>query len=272
MMKKILILILFILPLSCSTLPKHFVKLDSGTDLLLEDILLQIENERVIFVGETHANPRSHRVQLEVIRHLYEKGRDVVIAIEMISNDRQEVLNRWIQGRMSVGSFARFFYKESRLPFRAYEGILSFAKARGIPVVGIDANRKLIADVSKMGINVIPEDYARKIRFSDCSNNPVYGRLLGLSGGKQYHEVKFPYLCDGQRLRDTIMAHHIINIFKKGTPTVVVMAGNAHVLKPAIPGMLKNRINVSYKVIVSGKVKRMINRGLDSGVADYIWY
>ncbi len=272
MLKRTLILILFILPLSCSTLPKHFVELDSGADLLLEDILRQIENESVVFVGEIHANPRSHRVQLEVIKHLYEKGRDVVIAIEMISNDRQEVLNRWIQGRMSEGSFARFFYKESRMPFRAYANVLRFAKTRGIPVVGIDANRKLIADVSKKGTNVIPEDYARKIRFSDCSSNPLYGRLLELSGGKQYHTFKFPYLCDGQRLRDTIMAHNIINIFKKGTPAVVVMAGNAHVLKPAIPGILKDRINVAYKVIVSGKVKGMINKGVDSGVADYIWY
>ena len=240
--------------------------------MTLENILRQVENERVIFVGEIHASRRSHRVQLEVIRHLYEKGRDVVIAIEVIANERQDMLNRWIKGSMSGESFARFFYKESKLPFSAYESILRFAKTRGIPVVGLDANRKLIADVSKKGIKAVPEEYVRKIGFSDCSDNLEYGRLLGLSSGRQYHSVKFPYLCDGQRMRDTVMADNILNILKKGSPTVVVMAGNAHVLKPALPRILKNQTDVSYKVIVSKEVENMINKVVDSGVADYIWY
>jgi uncharacterized iron-regulated protein len=99
------------------------VRLDLWTNISFEEVLRQIENERIIFVGEVHDDAASHRVQSEVIRHLHENGKDVVIAIEIIPNSKQGMLDRWAEGTVSRYDFARFFSNSVRVPYSYYKDI-----------------------------------------------------------------------------------------------------------------------------------------------------
>ena len=272
MSKRFLLSVFLLFISSCAVLPKHYVRLDSGTDISFEEVLRQIENERIIFVGEMHDDSGSHRVQSEVIRHLHENGKDIVIAIEIIPSSRQGMLDRWVEGNVSGYDFARFFYNTVRVPYRYYKDIFEYAREKKIPVVGIDSDTKFISDVSKKGFNIAPDKYLEKIKFSDCSGDKEYARLLGFSLVKQYHESGLPFLCDGQRMRDAVMAFNIAEILKKGNSSVVVLMGTAHTMKFAVPRQVKKHVTVSHKVLVHDSIRFMIDRRPGPDVADYVWY
>jgi uncharacterized iron-regulated protein len=256
----------------CAVMPQHYVRLDSGTDISFEEVLRQIENERIIFVGEVHDDAGSHRVQSEVIRHLHENGKDIVIAIEIIPSSGQGMLDEWVEGNVSRYDFARFFYNTVNVPYRYYKDIFEYARENKIPVVGIDSDTKLISDVSKKGFDIAPDDFLEKIKFSDCSGDREYARLIGFSLVKQYHESGLPFLCDGQRMRDAVMAFNIAAILKKGNSTVVVLTGIGHAMKFAVPRQIKEHVTVSHKVLVPASIRFLIDRRPGLDVADYIWY
>ncbi len=272
MTKRLLLFVFLLFISSCAVLPKHYVRLDSGADISFEEVLRQIENERIIFVGEIHDDGGSHRVQSEVIRHLHENGKDVVIAIEVIPESNQGMLDRWVEGNVSGYDFARFFYSTVRVPYRYYKDIFEYAREKKITVVGIDSDRKFISDVSKKGFNIAPDDFLEKIKFSDCSGDREYARLLGFSLVKQYHESGLPFLCDGQRMRDAVMAFNIAGILKKGNPSVVVLTGIAHAMKFAVPSQIKKHVTVSHKILVPDSVRLIIDKRPGLDVADYVWY
>ncbi|MBI4849773.1 MAG: ChaN family lipoprotein [Nitrospirae bacterium] len=257
---------------ACSTVPKHFVAVDSGTDFPLEETLKQIEDERVIFVGEIHADQASQEVELQVIRHIHNMRKDLTIAVEIFPASRQDILDRWSGGYLGKKDFEDMFRGAVRLPFEAYEDIFDFARIMGIPVIGIDADKTLIANASKNGIQTVPQDLLQKIKFSDCSSNPEYAGVLGFFRERGYHQSGMPFICDGQRLRDAIMAFNISKILKDGNSTVVVLTGMMHASKIAVPLMLQKHGEVPFKTLMPARIRDMINREPDSQVADYIWY
>ncbi|MBI5056857.1 MAG: ChaN family lipoprotein [Nitrospirae bacterium] len=258
---------------ACSTVPKHFVAVDSGTDFPLDETLKQIEDQRVIFVGELHADKASQEVEFQVIKHIHNMRKDLSIAVEIFPASRQDILDRWIGGYLGKKDFEDLFRNTVRLPFDAYEDIFDFARIMGIPVIGIDADKALIANASKNGVKTVHQELLQKIKFSDCSANPEYAGVLGYFREREYHQSGMPFLCDGQRLRDAIMAFNISKILNKDdNSTVVVLTGMMHASKIAVPHMLQKHVEVPFKSLMPAKIRDMINRDPDSQVADYIWY
>jgi hypothetical protein len=79
------------------------------------------------------------------------------------------------------------------------------------------------------------------------------------------------HLCDGQRLRDSIMAYNIAGILNGGRHAVVVMAGMAHTMRIAVPDMLRSYTDAPMLVILPDKVRMITRKRPDSSVADVIW-
>jgi hypothetical protein len=52
---------------------------------------------------------------------------------------------------------------------------------------------------------------------------------------------------------------------------MVVLTGVAHASKVALPRMLQEHIDVSYKFLIPDSVKVIIKREPDISVADYKW-
>ena len=57
---------------------------------LFEDL----QNSRVIYVGEAHTSPEAHRVQLEVIQTLFQKFPNLAVGMEMFDHSYQKVLDQ----------------------------------------------------------------------------------------------------------------------------------------------------------------------------------
>jgi uncharacterized iron-regulated protein len=253
-------------------MPGHFISMDYMAAVAFEDLLKRIENKRVIFVGEIHSNPSSHRVQLEVIRHLVDSGKDVSIAIEIFPAAQQQYLDNWLSGVSGRDRFVRVFKQSVKMPYEAYEHIFEYARGNKIPIVGIDASREVIADVSKQGIKAVPAALLKRVKFTECVEDPDYMGLLGFSGKREYHQTGMPFLCEAQRLRDAVMAYNISRIIHENASTIVVMTGMMHAAKIAVPEMLQKHTLVDYAVLMPKMIISYTNAHTTTDVADYVWY
>ena len=191
----------------------------------------------------------------------------MAIAFELFPAGKQTILNKWSKGDISRYDFAKNYY----YLWDYYSKILEYSKKERIPIVGINADRGLIEKVSKSGPKVLSENLKKKFKFSYCLKDTDYAKQLRLDRKRGYHSALFPFLCDGQRLRDSVMAYNIASFIKKTDYTLVVFTGVAHALKIAVPGMLQEHIDVSYKVLMPKSVKIIIGKEPDIGVADYGW-
>ena len=254
--------------MGCASLPTDYLELDNHKALSLDSILNKISNERVIFIGEIHGTASIHLLQLEIIKRLRQSGKELVVALEAFPYTRQEILNKWIDGSINRHDFEQSYSTNWSIPFEYYEGIFDYAKEQHIPLVAINAEDVVILEVSKKGLKAVPEDFLRKIQFTDCSADTAYKEIVN----SIYHASEFPFFCDGQRLRDAVMAFNIANAMRGNNYTVVVLAGVAHSSKIAVPRMLESHIGATYTVLLPEEVKYFIKRDPDKNIADYIWY
>ncbi|UCH45148.1 MAG: ChaN family lipoprotein [Nitrospiraceae bacterium] len=271
MLKKyVLIFLLFALS-SCATLPDRYLDLTFRETLTFEKLLKQIEYQDVIFVGEFHDDTVSHKVQLEVIRHLHRKGHSVAIAYEMFPASNQDLLDQWVEGTISPQLFVKQYQSIVHMHFRHYRDIFTYARESGIRIYGINAERSIIGNAARNGIGSVPEEYRDRVKFTGCHEDTEYADLFGFSEGKKFHAASLPYLCDAQRLRDAIMAYNIAELTKNNRK-IVVITGVAHALKAAVPAFLAKHTRASIKVIVPEKIRYVIDKQADHNVTDYIWY
>jgi len=252
----------------CASLPAHYVELDDQTQLNLDAVLGKITGKQVIFVGEIHGTASIHLLQAEIIKHLKQSGNEVVVALEAFPFTRQEILNEWIEGTLAKHDFQRAYEKVWSVPFRYYERIFDYAKEQQIPLLAINAEDRMIRDVSRKGLQVVPEDFLRKIGYTDCSADPEYKDLVNNTP----HASEFPFFCDAQRLRDSVMASIIAEEVKGGNKTVIVLAGVAHSVKPAVPRLLENYGEITSAVLLPEEVTYFIRKDPDQNIADFIWY
>jgi uncharacterized iron-regulated protein len=267
-MKSLILFCTILFFVGCASLPTDYLELDNNKVLSLDSILNKISNERVIFIGEIHGTGSIHLLQLEIVKRLRQSGKELVVALEAFPFTRQEILNKWIEGSLSRRDFKQAYRTTWSVPFEYYEGIFDFAKEQHVPLVAMNAEDAMILEVSKKGLQSVPEDFLRKVQFTDCSTDIVYKEIVN----SIHHASEFPFFCNGQRLRDAVMAFNIANAMRGNNYTVVVLAGIAHSAKIAVPRMLESHIETTYTVLLPEEIKYFIKKTPDSNIADYIWY
>jgi uncharacterized iron-regulated protein len=107
----------------------------TGEPVELDTMLDALATADAVFVGETHTDETTHRVELAVLQGVAERRSDkVVLAMEMFERDVQPVIDRYLSGKTSE----REFLAKSR-PWANYDTgyrpLIEFAKQRGLTVV-----------------------------------------------------------------------------------------------------------------------------------------
>jgi uncharacterized iron-regulated protein len=112
----------------------------TGTKVSKEQVIDAVAQSRVIYVGEAHDNPESHRVQLEVIRALNEKfpGK-IAVGMEMFRRDAQPALDAWNAGKLSDAGFGKLYCQNWGDWYSAYAPLFDYMKEQSIPVIGLQA-------------------------------------------------------------------------------------------------------------------------------------
>ncbi|MFM2093791.1 MAG: hypothetical protein RIS70_915 [Planctomycetota bacterium] len=130
---------------------------DGRTDqvLTLAELLDQLAKADVVFLGETHTDETTHRIELAVYQGLLARRKgQVTLAMEMFERDVQATLDAYLRGEIDEATFL----KQSR-PWEnyrsAYRPLIELAKKSKTPVVASNFPRPLRMKLSMEGDQVL---------------------------------------------------------------------------------------------------------------------
>ena len=228
--------------------------LPTGTYVSRTQMLRVATDSRVVYVGETHDNPASHRLELEVLKALDARypGK-TALGMEMFSADQQPLLDRWLAGNISDEQFVRDTGFERSWGWDYYREILHFAKERHIPVVALNASRRLVRELGHMPVAKLPE--ADRKQLPQMNMDDPYQRALAEAvfsdhGAGKGHLAAFLRV---QTLWDETMASNVARYLESPAGEhrhMLVMAGGNHVrFGFGIPRRVFRRLPVSYTLV-----------------------
>ncbi|MEW6221449.1 MAG: ChaN family lipoprotein [Thermodesulfobacteriota bacterium] len=224
-----------------------------GLDAIADELLAK----RIVYVGESHTNFQDHRLQLQVIRALYERDPKLAIGMEMFARPAQPALDEYV----ALGSDEPTFLKKSNyfeswgFDYRLYREIIDFARHHGIPVVALNLPREIVEKVfrDKAGITGLSAEELAQIPAERDLALPGYRQRLeaiysahgaGTSG-------QFAGFLQAQALWDESMAA-AVDEFLADHPEhrMVVIAGRGHVgYREGIPERVFRRNQLPYAIV-----------------------
>jgi uncharacterized iron-regulated protein len=156
------------------------------------ELLLDMASRDVVLLGEWHNDDDHHRWQVQTLAALAALRPGMVIGFEMFPRRLQPVLERWVNGELTLEQFIVQSEWDTvwGMPFEQYLPLFQFARINRIPMLALNVGRKLIRAVAANGWDGVPP-----------SEREGVGRALAPS--KAYRDFLFDiYNQHGQHSRD----------------------------------------------------------------------
>jgi uncharacterized iron-regulated protein len=151
-----------------------------------ESMLADLARADVVFVGEQHDDPNTHRLELAILEGLVRRHTPVVLGMEMFERDVQPLLDQYASGTVSEEAFLAGSRPWPRYG-TDYRPLVEWARAQHLPIVASDVPRSIAADVSKSGMAVVDAlgaDRRLAARALECpTSGDYYDRFVGMMDG-----------------------------------------------------------------------------------------
>ena len=238
-------------PLSDAPVPETLVHLKTGTVVTMAQMLADISGDRIIYAGETHDNPASHRFQLDILNHLVEHYPDhVAVGMEMFHHEQQAVLDRWVAGELDEKSFLRQlrWYENWGIDYVYYRDLLNTMREHRIPVIALNVSPQQKMAVMQ-GQETTPE-----------VGDPYYhATLMAYFAGHEQGHGEAEKFIRIQNLWDNTMAQTVVDYLKQpehANDHVLVLAGGNHVRYGfGIPRRVYQQLPLSYSLVGNDEVE-----------------
>jgi uncharacterized iron-regulated protein len=249
----------------------HLYRLADPTNPTFAQMLDDLARVRVVFIGEQHDHPGHHRAQLQVIRGLRERGVKLAIGLEMFRSDSQEMLDRWVDGKLSRPAFIAVF-NDNWIFWDQYSAILNYAYVKHIPLVGLNLSRDITRQVAENGFASLNEQQLKRLPVVTCNVDRAYENFIRRAlNGHLSQDIPFKNFCEAQLLWDKVMAKNIIQ-FLEANPdhSIVVLAGSGHSWKYGIPNQLQQLADIPFRVLLPEVPGTSDMNTLSNKEADYL--
>jgi len=250
--------------------PGTIISANSGKTVTFDELMNDLNNNQIVFIGERHTNRSHHDIQLEIIKAVFKNNHSMKVGLEMFDRSYQPVLNLWSAGLLEEEKFLRKvqWYANWRWDFELYRNILLFIKENRIKIVALNIPVYIPPRIRVGGIdNLSDEDKQYLPKEIDTANTAH--RNYAEEVFNQHHfknNVKFDDFYMAQCVWDEIMAESIASDL--GEKKIVVLTGNGHIqYKYGIPDRTFRRTGASFRTIYLAPVGEEV----DLSVADYIW-
>lgn len=210
----------------------------------------------LVYVGEVHDNPASHRLQLDILKALLARyPGQMALGMEMFNTEQQPALDRWIAGELSEKEFLREsrWYDNWGGDFELYRKLLEFSRDQKIPVIGLNVTKALGRKVSMTALDQLDSEVSERLPEMDM-NDPYQRRMVEAIFGA--HGAGASLLESFQRrqtLWDETMAESVSGYMQENQGRrMLVVAGGWHVNYGfGIPRRVHRRLPLPY-VLVGG--------------------
>ncbi|MGV7220314.1 MAG: ChaN family lipoprotein [Nitrospinales bacterium] len=205
----------------------EIIHLPTGLVVDLDQMVDTVVSSRVVYIGETHDNLEAHRIQLEVIKKLFERRKGkIAVGMEMFRKSAQHDLNLWYKGQLSDEKFKKVFRKNWGGGFKLYQPIFEFLKSNNVQLIGLKSSKETEARLKK-GFT--------QVNFPEMDENDIYHKayadaIFGGNSSKHGHGNNMLYKM--LVLWDESMAETVADFLRdpqQSDSTLIVLAGGFHV-------------------------------------------
>ena len=202
------------------------------------DMVKKLAEANVIFVGEFHDDPETHRAEAALLEAVHKKvGAKLTLAMEMLERDGQTALDDYLAGKITELDLAKSATLWNNYQ-KDYRPMVEYARAKKIPVRGSNAPQKIVRRVGKEGWATVAPTLTEAERatiadyiltpsdaYSTKFTEAMGGRSAHGEGGMSKETIRRFY--EAQCLRDDTMAQTIAQERAKGQ-TVFHVNGAFH--------------------------------------------
>lgn len=244
--------------------------------LPLSEIVSQVADKAIVYVGEKHDRYGDHLVQLEMIQSLHRRHPKLAIGMEMFQRRYQKSLDDYISGATDTQTFLKesHYFSTWRFNYHLYEDILKYARANRIHVVALNQDNELVSKVANEGLENLNSEEKSRLPAELVLDDEAYKKRLwsvfemhqtNLDGDNIPQE--FELFHQAQILWDETMAESIAD-FLTDRPDyrMVVLAGSGHLAYGSgIPKRVYRRLGKDYAIVLPDP-----GEPLESGLADFV--
>lgn len=129
-----------------------------------KELFGRLKRMQVIYLGERHDNDRHHEIQLEVLKHLIERGNKPIIAVELFTQEQTALIQRYFQMRGTAkdkdhddkGQRETWLRKQMGWQdhqdeyWNNYFSIIEFARTHELTLIGTDLSRTLATRITSL--------------------------------------------------------------------------------------------------------------------------
>lgn len=229
----------------------------TGRTLTFNQLVQEIKNNQVIYIGENHDNSSHHQIQLYIIKTLYNQNKRIAIGMEMFQSKFQNTVNDYIFGNISEKKFLKKteYNKRWGYDYSLYKPLIDFAKTNNVPVIALNIESEIIKDISNKGIS--------KLHASDLNKLPKHINFTDKNYRQFLYEIfkdhpnqnkkSFQKFYSIQLVWDEYMAERIDSFLRQNKEyQVVILAGNGHIVHGyGIPQRLFMRNKIEYIAVLN---------------------
>jgi uncharacterized iron-regulated protein len=205
-----------------------------------EAMLADIMYADVVFLGEQHDDPITHRLEAAVLEGLARRRSNVVLALEMFERDVQEPLNRYLGGSLPEPEFRALARPWPRYA-TDYRPLVEFARTWQWPVVAGNVPRRVAALVARRGLaglDSLGADRAFIAREVSCPHDDYFDRFAKTMGDMGGHgpgaaaqtdeekKIALERVYQAQCVKDETMGEAVASAFAAAPPRALVVHVN----------------------------------------------
>ena len=213
-------------------------------------------SSRIVYIGESHTNYAHHLKQLQLIKTLHGRHKEIAVAMEMFSSESQKTLDSYIKSEISEIEMLKQtnYFLEWGYDYRYYRDILRYCRKESIHIIALNLKQDIIRKLGRYSFSRLPKkEIDRLPKNIDFSNSKYIVMLkesfLSHPGFSSRHFTNF-YLA--QITRDEYMAETIVNYANKYPKRkLIVLTGSGHIeYGHGIPKRVLRRIKVNHTSIL----------------------
>ena len=244
----------------------------SGRTITFEDLMADLHDVRIVYVGESHTDRAHHQVQLRIVKALAARDADLAVGMEMFDFTYQDVLDQWSAGLLNQEQFLAKtqWYANWRYDFDLYREILEFVQEQKLILVGLNIPFYVPSRIRVGGIENQQEVVKALLPENIDTSDPDHRAYLEEIYNSHQHRFKgsgnFDTFYEAQCVWEDTMAESIAR--NLGTGRMAVLVGNGHIVfKFGIPDRVYSRNGATFRTIYLAQAGSEV----EMGYADYIW-
>jgi uncharacterized iron-regulated protein len=160
--------------------PQRVFDTRRGAFVDFESMVAVLTRADVVFVGEQHDDPNTHRLEYALLSGLHRRQVAPTVSLEMFERDVQDVVDRYLAGAITEQELLKTSRPWPRYA-TDYRGLVELARTEGWPVVAANVPRRFASEIAKSGQpgigRLAPADRALVATDLHCPHDAYFDRF-----------------------------------------------------------------------------------------------